>query len=281
VFNKLLSKPCYHLATIVTVSLILFLAVFSGCDNIESENPGFENQFEDVGIEHNEGLEKILSDVKRYERIRDKSRSEVYQIIEESAQEFSGQIGSAPSPSVRIGVDISLSGERMNASPKSAGSWVSALPDSLSEKLSEKQVDLISQVMTALDETDSVEELGSRLSHVEESATRELDESDADVVLMASSTALHSKEYWIENKDDWIEAFSENNTAENSAIISKDEGDGFSTSDVGKSDVAGCVGGAVGGGIVGGGAGAATGCVAVGAGGSATSAAMQVLDMIW
>lgn len=74
------------------------------------------------------------------------------------------------------------------------------------EALTEEQQKYVDKISRAVQETRSIKKLRDRLHQINADIKQNLSEEEAKIPLMGSAVALHSAEYWRDNRVKWIDA---------------------------------------------------------------------------
>lgn len=265
------------------ISLLLIGSIFFlSCQKEEVDNKKVFFDYEQIGIEHNAGLNYIFEYLKNGDVNKDsklKSSSDIFNLTKQATLSF------AQISKITKGVDYSklpLTFQSFNRSTlKSAGtnelvaSISSEIDLSSNQKLFLNQLDeVMSNIKKGLQPT--IEEIKKLELDIVNQCTNE----EAELLLSSTSVARYSLEYWTDNYEKWLtELGGIDIVGANTSQLKSGDWDWFcdTLGNMGKSDVVGAAIGA-GAGALAGGVGAAPGAVAGACYSSAGRAIVALLD---
>lgn len=265
---------------------MLFSIGFSSCNKNGDE---LANQLKDedynvIGVEHNKALDHVFNQLKTKKLSFNnlKSADNVLVVAEEVANQFIME----NSELVEIGgVQIALEqseylfdyGEKYHDGQITSAYTVNCWPQEVDDLLSEKQKAMLLKLNNIADTPNpELDKVIRDITALEEQIKIECDESDIEVLLIATSVAKNSFQYWHDYGDDWIELCTERSDLKGWRD--------FRWEQVGKVDIAAGIGGAIAGGAIGAvaaGAGAGPGAVAGGVGGAIGGSITDAILQIW
>ena len=276
---------------ILAIIVISFSNLFISCeknDPIENQNEITPNEFNYVGVEHNQGLSYIYDELNTFVTTKsEKSLSidNLFDLVKTYANGFylnSQATQALLSKSTEISeaqIEATLAYYKTQSEQEIDNS--SFIDSCLTYgNISQAQKSLLFELLNGMDTAEDLDDIIALVDYINtEAANTFSDPVDLVIIYCATSVAKNSSEYWLLHLNDWVDMFDQNTTKEDS------DWDWRSTA---KSDVTGAVGGAVGGAIAGAAAGgvgalpgAGIGAVAGAVGGSAADAVGQLFEKIF
>lgn len=264
--------------------LMVSVLITISCQKEEtSELPELIN-YEQIGIEHNNGLAFILEQLKESntsKMIKSNETENLFDLAKDATITFAKE--SEIAEHISIDADSRLFS---NYSPKLLKSATSEDPiDEISEEvelsaIQSAYMEELKIIMSNLD--NGLESTIAKIIDLEEDIKNNCNDDEMVILLIATSIGKNSLDYWVNNFDEWIKLIEEDYNSNVSAIMLK-SATGTSSwlsetlGAMGKSDVAaGVIGGVVG--SMAGGVGAVPGAIAGACYGSASRGIVALYD---
>ena len=231
-------------------------------------------------------MDGVLADIREAGKSapnRKPSKENLISLVDLSTRNYlrKNQVESYGFDAVKIGETLALRDEEIKLQ---SSSLKKSVADSITGSISfsVKQQEYLKAIINLLGTSVSPTDLSKDLEILNQNAIKELGEKDAAIVLISSSLADNSAQYWLAQGEEWISAIREYYGMTPNALR-KVGLSWFSWGSVAKNDLAGGVGGATAAVVTGCaevslGACAAGGALAGAAGASAFDAALQVLN---
>jgi hypothetical protein len=241
--------------------------------NNNSDLAQLEAQFSSVGKVHNAGLKRIYNSIKNNGEIN--SREDLFNTIDKSGRNFlrnhydSDILQSEAINSFSEGFK-SIRGLNPTTLNKKFTTFDSTTNESTPEQLNTEQKKLLKKVINVLTKNDELPVIQNKLDDINEEAANKLNsKKELTPIVVATTVAEASFEYWQKNMDDWQDIIREaglknNTTAKaNNNIPSASSDNGYDPGQTAAVDAGSALAGA--------GWSAVTGCAQLTAGGCAAA----------
>ncbi len=268
--------------------LLILTIIFSLSSACTEENTDIRatelltmTEIQALGIQHNEALAQTFEGLKNVQMSEIKNSAGMELVLNQELDKYYRSNFKNES-SVEIANDYSSKevskffGRANNTNSRLSGmSPIEITISEHSEFLSSGQVEFLNEIDFVLSLGSSLEETVEALNELQQKASNELSDEQAQVILIGAEIGKASMTYWSENLDNWEDVINQNEGGRSARV------QWFDWSEVAGADVGGAVGGAVGAAAVNllpGAGQIAYGSAIVGgaAGGSATDAVIQV-----
>jgi hypothetical protein len=230
----------------------------------------FDNPFQQVGVQHGEGLDRILAEFQKAPPPASgetRTRAEGLEVVRVSFEQFVSENGATTELIERVeSAVVSLQAAKDQVDP------LAGIPSI--ELLSEPQRSFIRRIIAAVGTNQSVELRRQAVDREARRALSHLGLTEASPVLLSAAVATSSMTYWEERDQEWIAAVRRFSGAQKPGTNTAGES-AIQGGKIVKEDVKGAVAGAIAGAITG--AGAAVSTLAGGLAGSA----VEAIDQLW
>ncbi len=279
-------KTFYSFSSLLLLSMFLFMS----CQSKVEYLPQTTFQIDQIGKEHNKGLDYVLSYIKiNKNKIMDNSKGEFLKIAQEGTKEYFYKGGYLVSSS-----NITLANQEASSVYKyykdinyENESLKKLWPMEKDALLSDLQKQFLNEIQIAIDDqTMDLSATLNVLTKIEKKSIQKCSHEDQYLILSTLSIAKNSLQYWHDNYNDWTYALEDLYNLSHQKIQLRRW---FSWKAVAKNDIAYGAGGALAGALVGGAVsvgtlsipGYAAGAIGGAVGGSVGNAGLQILDRIW
>lgn len=233
--------------------MIVFICLFlNSCEKkVDSDpvDPPFD--YEQIGIEHNEGLDFVFNYLKQKTSVNKSvltSPDSFLSLAEQGTQSFLSDnelLENDAGRSIALGeskkpfVIYSNCLKNNLKSATLAGLWPSGMDNSVTNN----QKAILSEMDDILNNVFNTKDIIDALIDLEEKIKTDCSEDEQHILLCATAIGRHSVKYWFDNLDKWTAEFSPHNKLKKAQ---------FSWAQVGRNDVAYGVGGGISGAVIGG-----------------------------
>lgn len=236
-----MKKLQFKFAALTVISLALIISCNKNSDYFSNNDILKIEDFEIIGIEHNEALDYVFHKLKSFANEEDavlKSKENIITIAESSIKDFMNKYNLASETMMIAYENIEEVFSTRDYILNNKSSHTNNLIYSKASKksLSENQIKLLDDLNIIISsDFENVTELRNNINLIEKEAIEVLSEDEIYVILAATSVAKNTFEYWSENHKKWNELLSSNIK---DGQKEEEEEDTFSWKTVGEIDVA-------------------------------------------
>jgi len=211
-----MKKLQFKFAALTVISLALIISCNKNSDYFSNNDILKIEDFEIIGIEHNEALDYVFHKLKSFANEEDavlKSKENIITIAESSIKDFMNKYNLASETMMIAYENIEEVFSTRDYILNNKSSHTNNLIYSKASKksLSENQIKLLDDLNIIISsDFENVTELRNNINLIEKEAIEVLSEDEIYVILAATSVAKNTFEYWSENHKKWNELLSSN-----------------------------------------------------------------------
>lgn len=251
------------IVSIIGLAILSICSIgFWGCEKNEViDIPNYEI-YQEIGMEHNNGLDYVFDELKKANVSKTTLKSanlnnDIFEIAQKATEDFvkrTFEMSNENLSNANLQISKAFANTLKNGARLKSGK-ANLYDNEMAASLSDLQIDLLDELNKIMSDNDyNLNSLRNRIISIEKRAVSNLLEEEYAIILSAASVAKYTLEYWSENFDKWSELLGGNTVTLSSIArlkssnVESDNG-GFSWKEVGKVDVATAAGAATTGGV--------------------------------